>query len=153
MISARRTGLSRLDPGNEHSLLRHPPCRTCDIKTPALRCQPGICCIFNKNKHCIFGSLVFLAHPRLLKGMQCSLPWQAELQQPSCMIDVVHVHELQRWWYSTCLSENRLKFFHPFTRGAETNSAMGKDFYKILGVDRGCNDGDIKKAYKKLVRV
>jgi hypothetical protein len=30
---------------------------------------------------------------------------------------------------------------------------MGKDFYKILGVDRGCNDGDIKKAYKKLVRM
>ena len=29
---------------------------------------------------------------------------------------------------------------------------MGKDFYKILGVDRGCTDGDIKKAYKKLVR-
>jgi DnaJ-class molecular chaperone len=29
---------------------------------------------------------------------------------------------------------------------------MAKDFYKILGVDRGCSDGDIKKAYKKLVR-
>ena len=29
---------------------------------------------------------------------------------------------------------------------------MGKDFYKILGVDRGCSLTDIKKAYKKLVR-
>ena len=26
---------------------------------------------------------------------------------------------------------------------------MGKDYYKILGVERGANDDEIKKAYKK----
>jgi preprotein translocase subunit Sec63 len=40
-----------------------------------------------------------------------------------------------------------------FTQKREAKQTMGKDYYKILGVDRGCNDGDIKKAYKKLVRV
>ena len=26
---------------------------------------------------------------------------------------------------------------------------MGKDYYKILGIDRNANEDDIKKAYKK----
>lgn len=28
---------------------------------------------------------------------------------------------------------------------------MGKDYYKILGIDRSAADDDIKKAYKKMV--
>lgn len=27
---------------------------------------------------------------------------------------------------------------------------MGKDYYKILGVDRSCTETDLKKAYRKL---
>jgi DnaJ-class molecular chaperone len=29
---------------------------------------------------------------------------------------------------------------------------MGKDYYKLLGVERDASDEDIKKAYKKMVR-
>ena len=27
---------------------------------------------------------------------------------------------------------------------------MGRDYYKILGIDKNANDDDIKKAYKKM---
>jgi DnaJ-class molecular chaperone len=29
---------------------------------------------------------------------------------------------------------------------------MGKDYYKLLGVNKDANDDEIKKAYKKMVR-
>ena len=27
---------------------------------------------------------------------------------------------------------------------------MGKDYYQILGLEKDCNENDIKKAYRKL---
>lgn len=30
---------------------------------------------------------------------------------------------------------------------------MGTDYYKLLGIDRSASDDDIKKAYRKMVRV
>jgi hypothetical protein len=29
---------------------------------------------------------------------------------------------------------------------------MGTDYYKLLGVDKGASEDEIKKAYKKMVR-
>lgn len=34
-----------------------------------------------------------------------------------------------------------------------TNPVMGTDYYKLLGVNRDASDDDIKKAYKKMVRI
>ena len=28
---------------------------------------------------------------------------------------------------------------------------MGKDYYKLLGIDKNANDDEVKKAYKKMV--
>ena len=30
---------------------------------------------------------------------------------------------------------------------------MGADYYKLLGVDKSASDEEIKKAYKKMVRI
>lgn len=35
-------------------------------------------------------------------------------------------------------------------REGRKGAAMGLDYYKILGVDRGATDDDLKKAYRKL---
>jgi len=32
----------------------------------------------------------------------------------------------------------------------EAKKASRKDYYKILGVDKKCNDDELKKAYRKL---